>query len=321
MHTLQGGLIPNLSPRFRCTDDANACFVVSRLGWDFREYASESLRVSMRLAMGSEWRDARECPLCGTFGDCCDAGRLLPCVFPANKASRQRQYINSRLRCVRVGGRARDDRESSGTPQDKSTLELSKVQIGLEKQPKIQRTKCKYRYKASAGSARPRVSVSAAGGIAAAGDVAECLWVHANCALWSSEVFELERVMVNVRAAVSRGKNLKCTFCGLPGATTGCCGLSCKRNYHFRCAAPGKAVCASTPRVLRRRVAREARTKRRGGLSSPTYYSREIDETRRETSGLSNTNFSPQVGGVRVFCAECVEGSEALAFQAALHSV
>ncbi|KAJ1458418.1 hypothetical protein M885DRAFT_512831 [Pelagophyceae sp. CCMP2097] len=67
-------------------------------------------------------------------------------------------------------------------------------------------------------------------------------WVHANCAVWSSEVYEVDRNLINVRQAISRSKTLRCTHCGLGGATMGCCGTNCNRNYHFRCGAYDGAV-------------------------------------------------------------------------------
>jgi len=61
-------------------------------------------------------------------------------------------------------------------------------------------------------------------------------WVHAACALWSSEVFENEGTLHNVEKARSRGNQLKCFGCDRSGATVGCSNKSCSRNYHFACA-------------------------------------------------------------------------------------
>ena len=61
-------------------------------------------------------------------------------------------------------------------------------------------------------------------------------WIHLNCAVWSSEVFESEGGLYNVGAARSRAKNLKCVACGVSGATVGCNAPGCKENYHFICA-------------------------------------------------------------------------------------
>ena len=47
-------------------------------------------------------------------------------------------------------------------------------------------------------------------------------WIHANCALWSSEVYEEEDASLqNVAQALSRGSKLICTVCSKKGATIG----------------------------------------------------------------------------------------------------
>ena len=61
-------------------------------------------------------------------------------------------------------------------------------------------------------------------------------WVHVNCALWSSEVYEeVDGSLQNVGQALSRGSRLLCTFCRSKGASVGCCHDNCKSNYHFTC--------------------------------------------------------------------------------------
>lgn len=62
------------------------------------------------------------------------------------------------------------------------------------------------------------------------------LWIHLNCASWSSEVVEMEGSLYHVHAAKSRSKNLKCAACHVSGATVGCNAPGCKENYHFICA-------------------------------------------------------------------------------------
>ncbi|KAL5564308.1 hypothetical protein UlMin_027472 [Ulmus minor] len=63
------------------------------------------------------------------------------------------------------------------------------------------------------------------------------IWVHQNCAVWSPEVYfaGLGRLK-NVRAALCRGRALKCTRCGRPGATIGCRVDRCPKTYHLPCA-------------------------------------------------------------------------------------
>ncbi|GAB4846497.1 hypothetical protein Ancab_025502 [Ancistrocladus abbreviatus] len=63
------------------------------------------------------------------------------------------------------------------------------------------------------------------------------IWVHQQCAVWSPEVyFAGLGCLKNVRAALCRGRQLKCTRCGRPGATIGCRVDRCPRTYHLPCA-------------------------------------------------------------------------------------
>ncbi|PSN30585.1 hypothetical protein C0J52_24901, partial [Blattella germanica] len=62
-------------------------------------------------------------------------------------------------------------------------------------------------------------------------------WVHANCALWSAEVFEeIDGSLQNVHSAVSRGRMIRCRICGKKGASVGCCARNCNETFHFPCA-------------------------------------------------------------------------------------
>nr|XP_011462057.1 PREDICTED: uncharacterized protein LOC105350813 [Fragaria vesca subsp. vesca] len=62
-------------------------------------------------------------------------------------------------------------------------------------------------------------------------------WVHQHCAVWSPEVyFAGVGCLKNTRAALCRGRALKCTRCGRPGATIGCRVDRCSRTYHLPCA-------------------------------------------------------------------------------------
>ncbi|XP_026761405.2 histone-lysine N-methyltransferase trithorax isoform X1 [Galleria mellonella] len=62
-------------------------------------------------------------------------------------------------------------------------------------------------------------------------------WIHANCALWSAEVFEeIDGSLQNVHSAISRGKMIKCAACELKGASVGCCAKNCSETYHYACA-------------------------------------------------------------------------------------
>lgn len=62
-------------------------------------------------------------------------------------------------------------------------------------------------------------------------------WVHANCALWSNEVFEeIDGSLQNVHSAISRGRLIRCSECGKKGASIGCCAKNCSNTFHFPCA-------------------------------------------------------------------------------------
>ncbi|KAJ8337048.1 hypothetical protein SKAU_G00382680 [Synaphobranchus kaupii] len=63
------------------------------------------------------------------------------------------------------------------------------------------------------------------------------LWVHLNCALWSTEVYETQAgALINVELALRRGLTVRCTYCQRMGATSGCHRLRCANVYHFTCA-------------------------------------------------------------------------------------
>lgn len=68
-------------------------------------------------------------------------------------------------------------------------------------------------------------------------------WVHSNCALWSSEVFEeIDGSLQNVHSAVSRGRQIRCSVCDKKGASVGCCFKNCALTYHFICAKKARCV-------------------------------------------------------------------------------
>jgi SpoVK/Ycf46/Vps4 family AAA+-type ATPase len=63
------------------------------------------------------------------------------------------------------------------------------------------------------------------------------IWVHQHCAVWSPEVyFAGLKCLKNVRAALCRGRALKCSRCGRSGATIGCRVDRCSKTYHLPCA-------------------------------------------------------------------------------------
>lgn len=63
------------------------------------------------------------------------------------------------------------------------------------------------------------------------------IWVHQQCAVWSPEVyFAGLGCLKNIRAALYRGRVLKCSRCRRPGATIGCRVDRCPKTYHLPCA-------------------------------------------------------------------------------------
>ncbi|RZF40075.1 hypothetical protein LSTR_LSTR002478 [Laodelphax striatellus] len=65
-------------------------------------------------------------------------------------------------------------------------------------------------------------------------------WIHANCALWSNEVFEeIDGSLQNVHSAISRSRLIRCVGCGKRGASVGCCYKNCPESYHLQCARMG----------------------------------------------------------------------------------
>eukprot|EP00038_Savillea_parva_P005319 m.151153 g.151153 ORF g.151153 m.151153 type:complete len:724 (+) comp11695_c0_seq3:500-2671(+) len=66
------------------------------------------------------------------------------------------------------------------------------------------------------------------------------VWIHVNCAVWSTEVVEdgygvLSYVQDTIKAAVQQ----RCHLCSDRGATVGCRHPKCLRTYHFHCARRG----------------------------------------------------------------------------------
>ena len=63
-------------------------------------------------------------------------------------------------------------------------------------------------------------------------------WAHQTCIMWCPEVyFDARRERLrNVESAIKRGKQLKCSHCGIRGATVGCTLERCPRSYHLACA-------------------------------------------------------------------------------------
>ncbi|XP_064643993.1 histone-lysine N-methyltransferase 2C-like isoform X4 [Lineus longissimus] len=68
-------------------------------------------------------------------------------------------------------------------------------------------------------------------------------WIHLNCALWSSEVYEtLNGALMNVDTAVKRGLTTECMLCSQGGATLTCFKQRCSSVYHLGCALEAKCM-------------------------------------------------------------------------------
>ncbi|XP_037540800.1 histone-lysine N-methyltransferase 2D isoform X2 [Nematolebias whitei] len=69
------------------------------------------------------------------------------------------------------------------------------------------------------------------------------LWVHLNCALWSTEVYETQGgALINVEVALRRGLRTLCAYCQKTGATNSCNRLRCPNVYHFACAIKARCM-------------------------------------------------------------------------------
>uniref|UniRef100_A0AC35U9E1 Histone-lysine N-methyltransferase n=1 Tax=Rhabditophanes sp. KR3021 TaxID=114890 RepID=A0AC35U9E1_9BILA len=63
------------------------------------------------------------------------------------------------------------------------------------------------------------------------------VWVHVNCALWSSGVYESPNgCLKNVEDALDRAQSVKCSCCNGVGASMKCYKLECGSCYHLPCA-------------------------------------------------------------------------------------
>ena len=94
------------------------------------------------------------------------------------------------------------------------------------------------------------------------------------CALWSSEVYEQEDGSLHqVQRAISRGRQLACTWCGELGATLGCCaGRACSAVFHLKCAVYAHVEFRSDKTVFclkHRTCSSQARAAAKARLMSP----------------------------------------------------
>lgn len=120
-------------------------------------------------------------------------------------------------------------------------------------------------------------------------------WIHANCALWSAEVFEeIDGSLQNVHSAISRGKMIKCAACELKGASVGCCAKNCSETYHYACARKESCAFMDDKRVFcpnhgkdvpKKSLQKDADFE----LTRPVYV--ELDKKKKRYSEISNVQF------------------------------
>ncbi|XP_013139576.1 PREDICTED: histone-lysine N-methyltransferase trithorax-like isoform X1 [Papilio polytes] len=120
-------------------------------------------------------------------------------------------------------------------------------------------------------------------------------WIHANCALWSAEVFEeIDGSLQNVHSAISRGKMIKCASCEVKGASVGCCAKNCSETYHYSCARKDSCAFMDDKRVFcpthgkdipKKSLQKDADFE----LTRPVYV--ELDKKKKRYSEISKVQF------------------------------
>jgi hypothetical protein len=69
------------------------------------------------------------------------------------------------------------------------------------------------------------------------------VYMHEQCALWTPEVYlNDDNKFVDLKKALKRCKNLRCSFCADKGAGLGCLNKECKETYHYLCAKESKCL-------------------------------------------------------------------------------
>ncbi|XP_068619583.1 histone-lysine N-methyltransferase trithorax [Battus philenor] len=120
-------------------------------------------------------------------------------------------------------------------------------------------------------------------------------WIHANCALWSAEVFEeIDGSLQNVHSAISRGKMIKCASCEIKGASVGCCAKNCSETYHYACARKESCAFMDDKRVFCPTHGRDVPKKSLQKdadfeLTRPVYV--ELDKKKKRYSEISKVQF------------------------------
>ncbi|XP_042470548.1 BRCA1-associated RING domain protein 1-like isoform X1 [Zingiber officinale] len=62
------------------------------------------------------------------------------------------------------------------------------------------------------------------------------IYVHEKCVVWVPQVYFSEEIVKNFELELKQASKLKCSKCGLKGATLGCYDNNCLKSYHATCA-------------------------------------------------------------------------------------
>ncbi|MCL7051643.1 hypothetical protein MKW94_025247 [Papaver nudicaule] len=65
---------------------------------------------------------------------------------------------------------------------------------------------------------------------------AKVIHSHSNCTEWAPNVYFENDTAVNLGSEIARSKRIKCSCCGLKGASLGCYENSCRKSFHVPCA-------------------------------------------------------------------------------------
>lgn len=108
-------------------------------------------------------------------------------------------------------------------------------------------------------------------------------WVHLNCALWSTEVYEtISGGLVNFQVALQNGLNQSCNTCQQLGATVKCYKTRCGAVFHLPCAIRDQCVFYQNKTIhCHAHASRNDKDKELMTLSAPRRVFVERDENRQ----------------------------------------
>lgn len=148
------------------------------------------------------------------------------------------------------------------------------------------------------------------------------VWAHANCALWSSEVFEeIDGSLQNVQLALSRGKLIRCVVCNEKGASVGCCYRNCVKTYHFQCARKVFCVFNENKTVYCNNHASDIRTSVKDFTLERLIYIEQEDIKQKHTESsniyiLIGSLYISSIGYLHPFLSDSVESIFPIDFKA-----